>query len=244
MLLAMRTYIAALALAAASASLHAAPAAAAERRYSVTDFDRVVVEGPFQVTVATGRPSSAAATGSAEALDRVSVEVQGRTLRIRPNRSAWGGYPGSAAGPVTLALATREIRGASVHGAGSLAVGRIAGLRLDLHVEGSGRIAAPDVSADTLVVGLIGSGRIEVAGRAGDLRADVHGWADLEASGLAAQAATIVTDSAGRVAANAARQATVTASGIGEVEIAGAAACTLRGLSAGRVRCGNGRERR
>ena len=237
----MRKFIAALALAAVPALLGAAPAQAAERRYSVTDFDRVVVEGPFQVTIATGRPSTAAATGSADALDRVSVEVQGRTLRIRPNRSAWGGYPGAAAGPVTIALATREIRGASVHGAGSISVGRIAGLRLDLNVEGSGRIAAPDVNADTLVVGLIGSGRIDVSGRAGELRADVHGWAELDASALASQGATIVTDSAGRVAVSAARQASVTASGIGDVEITGAASCTERGLSAGQVRCASAR---
>ena len=32
----------------------AAPAQAAERRYTVTDFDRVRVDGPFVVTLATG----------------------------------------------------------------------------------------------------------------------------------------------------------------------------------------------
>ena len=35
------------------------PAAAAERRFAVTDFDRVVVEGPYQVRLATGRTTSA-----------------------------------------------------------------------------------------------------------------------------------------------------------------------------------------
>lgn len=238
----MNKFMAALALAAASAFLAAAPAAGAERRYSVADFDRIVVEGPFRVTVATGAPTTAAATGTQEALERVSVEVQGRTLRIRPNRSAWGGYPGAAAGPVTVALTTRTLVAATVNGAGALSIVRSEGLRLDLAVEGSGRIAAPDVRADLLVVGLIGSGRIEVAGRAAQLRASVHGWADLDASALTAQGATIVTDTAGRVSATAAREATVTASGIGEVDIAGAAACTVRGPSAGQVSCGTRRQ--
>lgn len=91
----MKRILPALALAALAA---AAPAA--ERRHTVTDFDRVHVEGPFEVTLATGRPSSAVVSGSPAAIERVSIEVQGRVLRIRPNRSAWGGYPGEGAGPV------------------------------------------------------------------------------------------------------------------------------------------------
>src|SRR5690349_20556352 len=71
----------------------AAPAAAAERHYSITDFDRVQVDGPYRVTLATGRSSAARAEGSTEALDHVSIDVQGGILRIRRNRSAWGGYP-------------------------------------------------------------------------------------------------------------------------------------------------------
>jgi hypothetical protein len=242
MVLFMKRIIAAIAACAAAIAL-CAPAAAADRNYSVTDFDRIVIEGPFTVRLATGRTTSARATGSAQALERVSVEVQGRTLRIRPNRSAWGGYPGGAAAPVAIEVATRELRAASVNGSGSLAIDRAGGLRLDLAVEGSGRIAVPAVSADTLVIGLIGSGRIELAGTAKEVRASIHGWADLDAASLRAQGANIVTDSAGRVALAVEREATVTASGIGEVEIVGAAACTVRGLSAAQVRCGRPQRR-
>ena len=239
MLLPMKRIVAALALAAA----FAAPADAAERRYSVTDFDRVVVEGPFTVRLATGRTSSALATGSQQALDRVSVEVQGRTLRIRPNRSAWGGYPGAATGMVAIELGTRELRAASVNGAGSLTIDRAGGLRLDLTVEGAGRIAAPALSADVLVVSTIGSGRLQLGGTARELRASVHGWADLDAAALKAQGASIVTDTAGRIAVAVDREATVTASGIGEVDVLGTPACTVRGLSAAQVRCGNASRR-
>jgi hypothetical protein len=233
----MNRIMAALALCAATVSA-ASPATAAERRYSVTDFDRVVIEGPFTVRLATGRSSSAVATGSQQALERVSLEVLGRTLRIRPNRSAWGGYPGAAAGPVAIEISTREIRAATVNGPASLSIDRAGGLRLELSVSGPGRIAVPAVAADALVVSLIGSGRIELAGTAKELRAEVHGWAELEAGALSTEGATIVTDSAGRIAVTARRQATVNASGLGDVEIGGTPACTVRGLSAGQVRCG------
>jgi hypothetical protein len=218
-----------------------APASAAERRYSVVDFDRVVVEGPYAVRLTTGRPSTAVATGSQAGLERVTVEVQGRTLRIRPNRTAWGGYPGTVTGPVTIELSTRDLRSALVSGPGSLAIDRASGLRIELGVEGSGRIVAGNLRADNLVLGVVGSGGIQAAGTAEQLRASVHGTGDLDASALRSDGANITTDTAGTVRAAVKDNATVTASGIGEVEIIGRPACTVRGLSAGRVRCSNQR---
>ena len=105
----------------------AAPAAAAERTYSVTDFDRIQVDGPYRVTVTVGSGSSARAEGSAEALDHLSVDVQGGILRVRRNRSAWGGYPGEGAGSVAIALTTRDLRNAAVVGSGSLDIDRAQG---------------------------------------------------------------------------------------------------------------------
>src|SRR4051794_8579910 len=113
-------------------ALAAAPAAAAERNYPVGDFDTIRVEGPFQVVLATGLPSRVAASGSPEALDRLTVDVEGRTLRIRVNSSAWGGYPGQSPGPVRIAAATRDLARASVVGPGSLDIDKARGLRVDL----------------------------------------------------------------------------------------------------------------
>ena len=232
---AMRTIILLSALAAAAA---AAPATAAERRYSVGDFDRVQVEGPYEVTLATGGSSSARATGDSAGLDRVSVEVQGRLLRIRPNRSGWGGYPGDTVGPVRLQITTRALRGAAVLGSGSLAVDRAAGLRVDLSVSGSGDLAVGSVAADTLVVGLLGSGRIAAGGTAKRLRATIQGSGDFAAPGLVALDAELVADTAGEIAFAATRTAKVRAVGRGEVAIKGAASCTLSGPAAAGVRCG------
>src|ERR1044072_6636823 len=98
----------------------APPAGAVERRYPVTDFDRVQVDGAYQVALTTGVSSGASAQGSSEALDRVSIDVQGNTLRVRPNRAAWGGYPGDRKGPVVISLSTRDLPAAAVVGSGSL----------------------------------------------------------------------------------------------------------------------------
>lgn len=222
-------------------ALAAAPAAAAERSYSVTDFDRVQVEGPYQVTLTSGLASGARAEGSAEALERITVEVLGNTLRVRTNRSAWGGYPGERTGPVRIALTTRDLRGAAVVGSGSLQVDRARGLRVDLSVSGSGRLAVAAVEADNLVVGLLGGGRITLAGRARQMKATIQGSGDLAADALSVDDAQILSDTAGSVRVDVARTAKVTATGAGDVEIVGTPSCTVEAKGAGQVVCGKSR---
>jgi len=216
----------------------AAPAAAAERSYPVTDFDRVQVDGPYDVVLTTGAGSAARASGSEAALERVTIEVQSGILKIRPNRSGWGGYPGANAGPVRVALSTRQLRAATVIGGGMLLVDRVAGLRADLSLSGSGRIAVRRVDADTLMLGLIGSGRIEAAGSAKQVRATIQGSGGLDAPALVADDLVLNAETAGPVMIAARRTARVKAGGSGNVEVSGPAACTVTATGTGRVRCG------
>lgn len=218
----------------------AAPAAAEERTYPVTDFDRVEVQGPYEVTLVTGRPSAARAVGSAQALEGISVDVQGSQLRIRRNASAWGGYPGQKPGPVRIEVSTRDLRAVSVIGAGQVTVDRLRGLRADLSVSGSGRIDAGRVEADTLILGLVGSGRIAAAGTAKQVRATVQGSGDLAAPGLVADDLALTAETAGRIAIAARRTVKLRVGGSGDVAIGGTATCTITGSAAGEVRCGTG----
>lgn len=218
--------------------LIAAPASGADRTYSVTDFDRVTVEGPYVVRLVTGRPTAARASGPQASIDRVIVDTQGQTLRIRPNRAAWGGPAGAQQGVLEITLTTRSLRSARVIGPGRLDVEGASGLRVDLSLEGSGRLVATGVAADNLSLGLLGSGRIEVSGRTRSVRADVQGSGDLAAAGLAAGDVMATTGTSGTVALAASRTVRINANGLGEVTVAGRPACTVQGLGAGMVRCG------
>lgn len=231
---------AALLAAALAAALPAVPAGAADRTYPVTDFDSVRVEGPFEVSLATGLSSRVQASGPAEALERVSVEVEGRTLRIRVNPSAWGGYPGQSPGHVRIAASTRDLVRASVVGSGSLDIDKARGLRLDLALGGSGRLAVRALEADNLNVGLVGSGRIALGGHARLMRATIQGSGDLDGARLRADDVQLGADSAGSITLGPARTAKVRATGAGDVTIAGTPACTIDWKGAGRVRCGPG----
>jgi hypothetical protein len=225
---------------AATVALIAAPADAAERRYSVTDFDRIQVEGPFEVTLTTGRSGSATATGDVRAIDRLSLEVQGRTLRIRPNRSAWGGFPGEAGGgPLKIAVTTHGLRAASVNGSGSIAIDGAKGLRFDLTVRGSGHIGIAKVEADNLSVGLLGSGKIVLAGKAKELVATISGAGNLEAAGLTADEAKLTADTAGDISLGVRRDVEIIVTGQGDTHIVGRPSCRVKSLSSGRVVCGS-----
>lgn len=217
----------------------AAPAAAAERRYTVTDFDRVQIDGPFSVKLVTGKASSARSVGSNAAIERVTIDVQGRTLRIRPNRSGWGGYPGEKAGAVTIEITTQALRGAAVTGSSRLAIDKVRAMRFDLALSGSGEIAVAALEADTLILGLLGSGRISAAGAVKQLRATVQGSGDFEASGLTAGTADINADTSGIVTLTVERAAKIISTGPGDTSIGGSPACTVQELGSGRVTCGS-----
>ncbi len=218
--------------------LAAVPAQAAERRYTVTGFDRVQIDGPYVVTMNVGRSPSAVATGSPAALDRVSIAVEGRTLRVRPNLSAWGAPPKAGEGGVRIAITGPELGAATVNGSATLTIDRIKAMRFDLGLSGSGQVAIGQADVDRLNLQLLGAGGLKLAGKAKQLRATVTGQGSLDAGGLIADDAEIAADTSGTIALGARRSAKVAAGGAGDVTISGTPACTVTGSGAGRVSCG------
>jgi len=225
------------------AAVSISPLAAAERRYTIVDFDRVQIEGPFEVTLATGRPSSARALGSNAAIERVALDVQGRTLRIRANRSAWGGYPGEGSGPVKIEISAHSVRAASLAGSGSLLIDKARSMRFDLALAGAGRIGIGGIETDMLTISQLGSGKVSIAGKAKSLRATIQGSGDLDGQGLIAEDAQIHANTAGAVGISARRAASVTSSGQGDVTVVGSPACTVKQLGSGRIFCGSSDQR-
>lgn len=215
-----------------------APALAADRTYSVTSFDRIRVEGPFVVTVTTGKGVSAKATGTPDAFERVQVRVDGRTLLVRPNMSGWGGYPGRQSTPARIILTTPELHTAALLGSGSLDVDRMKGARATLSVEGSGRMRVAQVDVDNISLAISGSGGIEIAGRAKMGVALARGAAEIRAGDLSIADLTLTTESAGAVTMKAMRSARVTATGLGPVQVGGTAACEVKKRGAGPIVCG------
>lgn len=217
-------------------TLIAVPAQAEERRFMLSSFDRIRVEGPFQVTVTSGGSAGAVASGDKRAIDSVSIRVDGRTLVIAPGVNGWGGYPGERPSLPVIAVSTRSLTGATLVGTGSLDIDRVGGLRVDLSLTGAGRLNIAAADADRIEANMIGTGALSIAGKALKARFSSNGAGTITAEALEVGDLTVHSQSSGEGAFYARYTATVAASGLGAVRVAGTPTCTIRGSAP--VTCG------
>ena len=212
-------------------------AQAAERTYSISDFDRIRVTGPFRVNVIADRMTMAKGSGTTDALDRVRLDVQGRTLFVRMDRSNFGGTDAKSA-PAVITIRAPALREASIAGSGSLSLSGMKGLRVGLVVEGSGTLSATNVQADRLEVGIVGTGTLTMAGKARGASVTGRGAGSVVAGQLIADDLTVNWESAGNANFTANRTAKVTSIGTGNVVVTGKGACTVANGGNGQVTCG------
>jgi hypothetical protein len=211
------------------ASLPAAAdaAAPATRNYSVTSFDRIRIDGPYQVELKTGVAPFARATGSQLSLDGLTIVVEGRTLIVRAGSGGWGGYAGESRGPVTIAVGTPDLRNAWINGAGALAVDRVRGLSFDLAIQGAGIANISQVDVDQLKTGISGSGSVRLSGKVARLTATVRGTSTFDGDQLQVKDAVIGVEGPSTVRATVTNSAKVDALGLASVTLAGRPACTV-----------------
>jgi Putative auto-transporter adhesin, head GIN domain len=220
----MRTFL----IAAIAAAAIATPASAATRNFGVNSFDKIRVEGPYKIKLTTGVPVFARASGSSSALDRVSIESQGSTLIVHPNRSSWGGYPGRDSGTIEIEIGTHELVSAWLNGSGVLGINKVKGLSFDLSVQGSGSTSIAQVDVDQLNITVAGTANATLAGRAAKTTAIIRGISSLDATGLSSKDATIGADGAATIRADVTNSAKIDASGPATIAFTGKPACTLR----------------
>jgi hypothetical protein len=216
------------------------PAHAAHRNYSIGSFDRIRVEGPFDVRLATNASPGASAEGDPKATQDLDIRVEGTTLIVSAGVGGWGEQPrGGATEATVITVSTGMIRRATVIGGGKLTVaGPLRGQRIDLSLTGSGSLAASGIQADQLFVILLGSGDIALAGRAAKVNLTTSGPGTIAAAKLAAGDLTLRLDGNGETNATALYTANVTTTGIGAATVYGKPACTVKAVAGGPVSCG------
>lgn len=217
----------------------ASPAPAAERGYSIGSFERVRIEGAYEVKLVTGKPPGARAIGDERVLDALTLTVEGQTLIIRARPLAVGEAPPAPKIPLVITLSTPVLRSAHVNGGGRLAIVRMAGQRLDLSVNGAGALTVQGLEADQLVATVIGAGTMTVAGRSGRARFQLSGPGTVEATALVANDLIARSEGNGELRLNARYTADVTSSGLGAITVAGKPACTVKSAGGGPISCGS-----
>ena len=216
----------------------ATPVAAAERSYTVSDFDRIDVTGPFTVVVETGKGPSARATGDVRALDRLVVEMRGRTLKIGAGSGGWGGWPGAITAAPTIRVTASALREAALRGSGKLTISKMRAQLVRLALAGSGTLSVSAIETDRLFANLLGSGTLTMGGKTLNAQVSTEGSGTVVGRGLVATALTLSASSAGQTEISVLKAATIQASGDGDVIIFGSPACTVANVGGGEVICG------
>jgi hypothetical protein len=228
----MRTILATLALI-------ATPAFAADRNFTVTNFDTIRVQGPYRVTVTTGQAPSARASGPQRALDAVSVEVQSGALIIRRISTTAGGPIAGDGGAISIAVTAHNIDDARISGTGRLDIDAMQGARLLLGAEGASALAVARIDADRLDLLAGGSSLLRAAGRTADARVALRGAGTIDAAALTASDAAVALEGTGAVTLAVTRSARVEATGAGSVTITGGASCERKVTGSATVECGD-----
>lgn len=214
----------------ALASFPASAAPGASRNFGINSFDRIRVDGPFEVRLTTGVAPFARASGrTSAALDNVSVKVDGRTLIVRRDSSSgWGGYPGESSGLVVVEVGTHDLSTAWLNGAGTLAINRVKGLTFDLNVEGAGVARIDDVAVDQFRVSVSGSGSARLAGKALKASTFARGSVNIDAANLSTKDAVVTAEGPSLIQLTATDTAKVNTFGVASVTLSGGPSCTLR----------------
>ena len=226
---------------AAAALLLSGAATAAEKRYGLTSFETIEVGTDVDVEVVTRAPVSAVATGSADALDRLTLETRDGRLVIGEKKYAGDENRRTPPGPVTIRVNAANLRAATLAGAGSLRIDRLKGARVTIGLRGPGRVSVDAIDADRLSVAMIGNGTMTLAGKAKQGQMTLSGAGVVDAGKLAVDDLVSDSEGAGDHILNAVKTAAVTTRGVGKTVVLGRPACTVRNLGSGTVSCGPGK---
>lgn len=219
------------------------PAAAADRVFSVGSFEKVRVDGPFEVRIVTGGSPRAKAAGDRQLIERVAIAVNGTTLTVRLGSGGWGEAfrKDNATAPV-ITLSTPRLTALAISAGARVSVNRLASQQVAVSVAGSGSLAVERVEADQFSASVLGAGTLTAGGRANRSQLTTDGSGTIDASAMTVNDLTVMLGGPGETRANARHTARVTNTGLGKVTISGAATCVARAPGGGPVSCGARRQ--
>ena len=230
---------AAVALAACSSGNAQGGGSTAARNFPVGGFERIEVAGPFDVNVTTGAQPSVSARGPGQLLEKMIVEVEGNTLKIRPERQRnWFGNGFRWNGPkAVVTVSAPNLSGAAIAGSGNMRVDRVGGRSFTGEIAGSGNLNIGELRVQDLRLEIAGSGEVSAAGQAAQARYEIAGSGDIRAGRVQSEQVRVEIAGSGNVEANARSTARVEIAGSGDVRVTGGARCSVSKAGSGSVVC-------
>ena len=207
------------------------------RNFPVSTFTKLVVAGPYDVTVQQGPTAAVAAKGSESALDAVVVEVKDGELAVHPTTGHFWNWGWRHFGKVAVTVTVPVLEQATIAGSGNITIAKLAVPSFKGEVAGSGDLNLSGVDAQSIDLAIAGSGDIRAAGKARDVSLTIAGSGDIDTAKLMAETAKVSIVGSGDIKANATATAALDLMGSGDITVTGGAKCTVTKGGSGDAHC-------
>ena len=197
---------------------------------SLSNFDKIVVNGSFEVTYETGNAAGAVVTGSDNLVPLVNVEVNGNTLSIGFKRGT-----SVSRNDVEVHVVAPSVTGYELNGSGDLSVNTVEGKFVTTKLAGSGDVYCDGVDAASVVARLLGSGDINLGGKSASATFEVSTSGCIDAEELVADGVFATVSGSGDINCHALKTLEATINGSGEICYEGSPRVTKHGRNSRNV---------
>ena len=208
---------------------------AAEQRFSIGNYDELIVEGDIIVNLETGKAPSAKAQGPRDRLSALRVERQGNVLRI----SSVGLQSGqSDKGPVTIAVTGRDIKRLALIGSGKINADTLNADTTRIELRGSGSIDVASLKSFRLVSMIAGNGRLNIVkAEVVNTELAIDGSANFISAGFVTQNLKLVHNGPASTLMTVSNNAEINNTGAGSITIEGNGTCNVRKAGSATINC-------
>ncbi|MDH5380232.1 MAG: DUF2807 domain-containing protein [Cyclobacteriaceae bacterium] len=152
-----------------------------KEKRDVGSFNGVSIGVGGTVYIKIGNTTSVELEG--DELDKIETEVEGKTLKIRREKS-WGSWNSD---DLTIYITTPELNAIKLSGSSKVIVeSLVKAENMDISISGSGKIESK-LNVESLDISISGSGKIELSGNANETEISISGSGKVEAEELATE---------------------------------------------------------
>ena len=152
------------------------------RTFTVDSFDEVDATGAMIIRIEPGDVFRVVADGNQKDLDRLEVDVDGRTLKLSPNKN--GGFNFGNNNSVRVTVTMPKVEGLKLTGTSRAQLSGFSPFnRLEVDLTGAST-ALIDVTVDRLDVDLTGASKIRLQGKTDELKGSMTGASLIYAKGM------------------------------------------------------------
>lgn len=201
--------------------------------YQLSGFDRIKIQGPFNVYISHGNVESVKLVAPEEIIKRIAATIDGHTLKVRNKYESWSWGPKkwfsskdrqhSHEEKVTVYITIRDINRITVSGSGNVVFADpITTNALAIRLRGSAGLSG-NITTQKLTSKISGSGRIKLTGTATDVRIRLSGSGNFSAPQLVTENATVRISGSGHASVNASNEVNAALHGSANLKYTGTA---------------------